>query len=96
MEPSASVLAAPGISVMTQNLYLGANIDLLFTASTPEEFALVFQQLLTSNAGGFRRALQIATQIAEGAPHLVGLQEVTRYTFTTLAGHRRHGLPGHP
>jgi endonuclease/exonuclease/phosphatase family metal-dependent hydrolase len=86
MEPSASIFAAPGITVMTQNLYLGANIDLLFTASTPDEFALVFQQLLTSNAGGFGRALQIAMQIAEGAPHLVGLQEVTRYTFTTLEG----------
>jgi endonuclease/exonuclease/phosphatase family metal-dependent hydrolase len=71
---------------MTQNLYLGANIDLLLTASTPEDFALVFQQLLTSNAGSLGRAQQLATQIIEEAPHLVGLQEVTRFTFTTQAG----------
>jgi len=85
-EPLASVLAAPGITVMTQNLYLGANIDLLFTASTPGDYQLVFQQLLTSNAGGFGRAQRIAMQIVEAAPHLVGLQEVASYTFTTEAG----------
>jgi endonuclease/exonuclease/phosphatase family metal-dependent hydrolase len=81
--PSASVFEAPGITVMTQNLYLGANLDLLLTATTPEDFAEVFQQLLTSNADGFGRAQQLAWQIVAKAPHLVGLQEVTRFTFTT-------------
>ncbi|MGM0670018.1 MAG: endonuclease/exonuclease/phosphatase family protein, partial [Gemmatimonadota bacterium] len=86
MEPLAAVLEGPGITVMTQNLYLGANIDLLLTASTPAEFQQVFMQLLTSNAGGFGRAQKLAMQIVADKPHLVGLQEVTRYTFTTQAG----------
>jgi len=82
VEPSASVLYAPGLTVMSQNLYVGANIDLLLAG----DFATAFAQLLTSNAGGFGRALQLAMQIAEEAPHLVGLQEVTRYEFLNASG----------
>ena len=82
VEPSAAVVKAPGLTVMSQNMYLGANIDLLLAASTPQEFAVVFQQLQTSNAEGFGRAQKLAMQILEEAPHFVGLQEVTRYTFT--------------
>lgn len=85
-ETSVAMAKAPGLTVMTQNMYLGANIDLLLTATSPEEFALVFQQLFTSNAEGFQRAQKLAMQIIEEEPHLVGLQEVTRYTFTTPAG----------
>ena len=77
IEPAASVLDAPGITVMSQNLYLGANLDLLLAG----DFQAAFMQLLTSNAGGFGRAQQLAMQIAEEAPHFVGLQEVTRYEF---------------
>jgi endonuclease/exonuclease/phosphatase family metal-dependent hydrolase len=85
-DPFAKVEKAPGLTVMSQNLYLGANIDLLLTATKPDDFALVFDQLMTSNYGGFARAWKLAMQIVEEAPHLVGLQEVTRYTFTTQAG----------
>lgn len=77
---------APGLTVMSQNLYLGANLDLLLTATQPEDFLEVFTQLMTSNYDGFKRAQKLAMQIAEESPHLVGLQEVTEYTFTTPAG----------
>ncbi len=86
VDPSASIFEAPGLTVMSQNLYLGANLDLLFSASGPEDFLVLFQQLLTSNAAGFGRAQQIAQQIVVHAPHLVGIQEGTRFTFTTEAG----------
>jgi len=83
--PAATVVAGEGIKVMSQNLYLGANIDLLLTADSPDDIALVFQQLGTSTlAGDFGRARQIALQIALEAPHLVGLQEVTTYQLGPL------------
>lgn len=90
-DPAAALagakVPAPGITVMSQNMYLGANIDLLLTAQTPAELAVVFEQLGTSTlAGDFGRARQMALQIAMAAPHLVGLQEVTTYVFQTPAG----------
>lgn len=86
VDPSVSMLEAPGLRVMSQNLYLGANLDLLFSASGPGDFLVLFQQLLTSNAAGFGRAQKLAQQIVEHAPHLVGIQEGVRFTFTTSAG----------
>jgi endonuclease/exonuclease/phosphatase family metal-dependent hydrolase len=82
MDPAASIFDAPGIKVMSQNLYLGANLDLLLQG----DLTTAFNQLLTSNAGGFGRAQQLAWQIVQEEPHFVGLQEVTRYTFDTPAG----------
>ncbi len=76
----------PGITVMSQNLYLGADLDALLAAQTPQELAVVFQQLQITSAGTMGRMRQVALEIAQHAPHLVGLQEVTRYTFGTPAG----------
>lgn len=84
--PSAAFHDAEGITVMTQNLYLGANIDLLLAAEDAGDVGMVFQQLTTTSAGQFGRARQLALQIALERPHLVGLQEVTTYTFETAAG----------
>ncbi|MEJ2186082.1 MAG: endonuclease/exonuclease/phosphatase family protein [Gemmatimonadota bacterium] len=84
--PTADVAGQPGITVMSQNLYLGADLDALLAAQTPEELAGVFQQLQITSAGNMGRMQQIAWQIAQRAPHLAGLQEVTRYTFSTAAG----------
>lgn len=85
--PSSALVDGLGIGVMSQNMYLGANLDLLLTATSPEELAVVFEQLGTSTlAGDFGRAQQMALQIAMEGPHLVGLQEVTTYVFETPAG----------
>lgn len=84
--PAAGVRAAPGITVMSQNLYLGANLDLLLTAQAPADVAMVFQQLTITSAADFGRAARLAMQIAERSPHLVGLQEVTTYSFTMPQG----------
>ncbi len=85
----AKLTDAPGITVMSQNLYLGVDLGVLLTATTPEQIAVGLQQLVTTNALdatnpalGPRRMLDIAMSIADEAPHLVGLQEVSHYTFT--------------
>jgi endonuclease/exonuclease/phosphatase family metal-dependent hydrolase len=85
-ESTMSAMDRPGITVMSQNMYLGADLDALLAAQTPEELAGVFQQLQITSAGNMGRMQQIALQIVQHAPHLVGLQEVTRYTFSTAAG----------
>jgi endonuclease/exonuclease/phosphatase family metal-dependent hydrolase len=86
-EAALALRGGPAIMVMSQNMYLGANIDLLLTAESAGDVAQVFEQLTTSTlAGDFGRARQMAYQIATHAPHLVGLQEVTRYDMATPMG----------
>ena len=80
--PAADHTGGTALKVMSQNMYLGANIDLLLTAQTPQQVAEVFQQLrISTQAGNFARAYRLAEQIATQAPHLVGLQEVTTYVL---------------
>jgi hypothetical protein len=85
---NAKLTDIPGITVMSQNLYLGVNLDVLLTAETPADVLVGFQQLVTSNAFdaanpdfGPRRLRDVAWQIVAESPHLVGLQEVTTYEF---------------
>lgn len=70
------------IKVMTQNLYVGAEIQSLAAANTLPEFLAGVQAALNQiEANQFpERAAAIAAEIAEKKPHLVGLQEV--YNFT--------------
>jgi endonuclease/exonuclease/phosphatase family metal-dependent hydrolase len=68
------------LGVMTYNLYLGADLTPVFTAS-PEHFVEEVEKAWAHvNAFDFRiRAQAIAKLIAEKHPHLVALQEVMRY-----------------
>lgn len=79
----------PGIKILSQNLYLGIDLGTLLTATTPEEVQAAFQQLIYTSAfdaaapeAGPRRLRDIAGTILAESPHVVGLQEVTRYEFT--------------
>ena len=67
------------IKVMTQNLYIGANIFKLLDATTAQEVpfvaAGVFADILATDF--YQRANSIADTIAKRRPHLIGLQEVT-------------------
>ncbi len=67
------------IKVMTQNLYIGANIFKLLDATTAQEVpavaAGVFADILATDF--YQRADSIADTIAKKRPHLIGLQEVT-------------------
>jgi endonuclease/exonuclease/phosphatase family metal-dependent hydrolase len=92
LEPSAPVaapltpqrVAAPAseISVMTQNLYVGADVDLVIRAlATPDpndDFAALMFAIQTVGKTDFpARAQAIADQIQTRRPHAVGLQEVS-------------------
>jgi endonuclease/exonuclease/phosphatase family metal-dependent hydrolase len=77
-------VAAPAadITVMTQNLYVGADVDLVIRAlATPDpndDFAALMFAIETVGKTDFpARAQAIADQIARARPHAVGLQEVS-------------------
>jgi hypothetical protein len=74
--------AAPSITVMTQNLYVGADVDAVIGAlATPETTddvpALLFAIQTLGNTDYPARAAAIADEIARQRPHVAGLQEVS-------------------
>jgi len=84
--PEQRVSALPGpsdITVMTQNLYVGADVDLVIRAlGTPDpgdDFPALMFAIATVGKTDFpARAEAIADQIARTRPHAVGLQEVSQ------------------
>jgi endonuclease/exonuclease/phosphatase family metal-dependent hydrolase len=87
-EPSVGrgLPASQPVVVLSRNLYLGADIDLLLdpTADLPTVLAGALGQVLQTDFA--TRATALAREIHDRAPHLVGLQEVTRYAVTTDDG----------
>jgi endonuclease/exonuclease/phosphatase family metal-dependent hydrolase len=75
------------VTVMTRNLYLGANLDKIVQAkSAPEAFAAVEAGWAQVQANDFRtRARAIAREIATSRPDFVGLQEAVLYRTQTPA-----------
>jgi endonuclease/exonuclease/phosphatase family metal-dependent hydrolase len=67
------------VTVMTRNLYLGAELDAIITAETQEAFLAgttgVWLQARANDFGA--RAAELAQEIADTQPDLVGLQEVS-------------------
>lgn len=86
--PAASmgISAAEPLSVMTQNMYLGANLDILLDPTIPSDqaLAMVLGQLMHTDYPD--RALHMAQEIAARQPAAVGLQEVSTYVFDTEQG----------
>ena len=70
------------VKVMTRNQYLGANLDPVILAQTPEEFlAAATDALRTIAVNNFPlRARRLATEVAFTKPDLIGLQEVFDFT----------------
>jgi endonuclease/exonuclease/phosphatase family metal-dependent hydrolase len=92
-DPSDSVLApdddsaaragagAPApVTVMTRNLYLGADFGLVLQGRIPEALQQVSTTLFPL------RVPALAQEIMAVRPHLVGLQEVTTYEFSPECG----------
>ena len=84
--PSFNINSPPStardITVMTQNLYVGADVDLVIRAlGTPDptdDFAALMFAIETVGKTDFpARAEAIADEIARARPHAVGLQEVS-------------------
>jgi len=65
------------LSVMTQNLYVGANLFKILNPakSVPENAAEIFSDIQATDF--WQRAEAIADLVAEQEPHLIGLQEVS-------------------
>lgn len=76
------------VTVMTQNLYLGANLTPILTAPTPaaqmaeaaRAYAHVGQTDFTA------RAAALATEVAATRPDLIGLQEVALWEIGPIGG----------
>jgi len=70
------------VKVMTQNLYLGSDLNLALDAETPAEFvgavAVIYGTALFTDFPA--RAGAIADTILEQRPDIIGLQEVTTWT----------------
>src|SRR5437867_12385677 len=84
--PSLNITSPPAparnITVMTQNLYVGADVDLVIRAlGTPDpgdDFPALLFAIETLGKTDFpARAAAIADEIARTRPHAVGLQEVS-------------------
>jgi endonuclease/exonuclease/phosphatase family metal-dependent hydrolase len=75
------------VTVMTRNLYLGANLDPIVKAkSAPEAFAAVEAAWAEVQANNFPvRARAIAREIAATKPDFVGFQELSLYRTQTPA-----------
>jgi endonuclease/exonuclease/phosphatase family metal-dependent hydrolase len=81
----------PGLRVATYNLYLGADVALLFDAADPDQLAervhVVRAQLAATRFE--ERARAVATILERERADLVGLQEVSRWTTTPTGGEER-------
>ena len=94
-----SVLVVPGtaeangkhgvrqLTVMTQNMYVGADLAPVLGATTPDQFvaatASVFATMLSTNFPA--RANAMADEIAANRPDLIGLQEAVDWTTQGLS-----------
>jgi len=68
----------PVVRVMTRNIYIGADVDVVLSAQNPSDIPILaaqaFQELISTNFP--KRAIALAKEIAITKPDLIGLQEV--------------------
>ncbi len=74
------------ITVMSRNLYLGADIDALIKPGADPRVVIPAALGQLQHNDFVARAQHIAMEIATRQPEAVGLQEVTHYVFATAAG----------
>ena len=72
-------IGAEKVTAMTWNVYVGADVDRVLAAESPEQVPLLvaeaFQTLIATNFP--ERAAAIARQIDATRPHLIGFQEIS-------------------
>ena len=89
-ELSGPVMRASGlghyVTVMTRNIYIGADVDIVLEAQDPSEIPVLaaeaFAQMQATNFP--ERAEALADEIAQTRPHLIGLQEASLIRFQLL------------
>lgn len=87
------MVAAPPVlgadlTLITRNLYLGADLLPVATATTPDAFVAAAQVVLAQIAANDfpERAVALADEIADRRPHVVALQEVVNFTLNGVNG----------
>ena len=85
---AASSAVAADIEVMTQNQFLGADLNPLIAAfGTPQQDEVIAATLEQMAANNFPlRARALAKQICDKQPHVVALQEVFRFSIDGASG----------
>jgi hypothetical protein len=85
---SARAAANQDITLMTRNLYLGADLAPVFAAQTQEDFLVAAQAALAQVAANNfpERAKVLAAEIVDTKPQLVSLQEVYNFTLNGQNG----------
>ncbi|MFO7894825.1 MAG: endonuclease/exonuclease/phosphatase family protein [Longimicrobiales bacterium] len=80
-DDGAAVGDVAEVTVMTRNVYLGANIFRVTQATAPEDLPVIAAEIFgIMEANDYpARAGALAAEIAAHSPHLVGLQEVEIY-----------------
>ena len=77
--PEVSTPDTEPLTVMTYNVYVGANMEALLSITNlvevPGEVANVYEQFIATNFPG--RAAAIAALIKAEQPHIIGLQEIS-------------------
>ena len=86
----AGAAAATRITVMTRNLYIGADVDAVIAALASGSETAALQAILAAvetvrKTDFFARAGGLAAEIARARPHVVGLQEVERLDIDLTA-----------
>ncbi|HZD05018.1 MAG TPA: endonuclease/exonuclease/phosphatase family protein, partial [Longimicrobiales bacterium] len=83
--PDPDVFGSPGLTVMTQNLYVGADFSGLLSGADPSTvLAEILAALQHTNFGA--RASALAMEIVTSQAQLVGLQEVSRFELPAGLG----------
>jgi hypothetical protein len=82
-DPMMETAGEARVKVMTRNIYVGADVDIVLGAQDSSEVpalaATAFAQMLSTNFP--ERALALADEIQRHKPHLIGLQEVYKIRF---------------
>ena len=83
-DAAAVASAAPGVTALTWNVYVGAEIERVVQAGSPEEaIQIATEQWANVQATNFpARAGALAAAIAGRRPQLVGLEELALYRTT--------------
>lgn len=95
---AAGMAGAARLSVMTRNLYVGANVDAVIAALLSEDTEQILSAFVTAYGELVRtdfpsRAEAIADEIAAERPQVVGLQELTKLTIDLTLLHQLGYLP---
>ena len=80
------------VKVMSRNVYIGTDVDIVLEAPSPETIPILVASAfqLLENTDFPSRAEALATEIEKTLPHLIGLQEMSKF-YTQSPGDVAYG-----